>query len=66
MNQAGTHDNGIVDYPSPGYANTLEGYMAAITGRRGLVISEVVSCNTKYSPFNKNYCDMVEIFNNSD
>ncbi len=65
-NTAWTHDRGIVDYPSPGYENTESGSTLAITSRRGLVISEVVSSNTKYSPFNRKYCDMVEIYNASD
>lgn len=65
-NTSWTFDNGISYIPSPGHPNTSEGYAASITDRRGLVITEVVSSNTKYSKFNKNYCDMVEIFNSSD
>lgn len=65
-NTSWTFDNGIVNIPSPGYENTELGYTLAVTSRKGLLISEVVSSNTKYSPFNKKYCDMVEIFNGTD
>ena len=61
-----TYDKGVVNYPSPGYENTEEGSVRAITDRKGLIITEVISSNTKYSPLNKKYCDMVEIYNNSD
>jgi len=65
-NTSWTHDIGVCDAPSPGYANTHKGYIASVTARSGLIISEVVSSNTKYSPLNKQYCDMVELYNNSD
>ncbi|MBQ8741913.1 MAG: CotH kinase family protein [Clostridia bacterium] len=62
-----TCDNGAVDYPTPGRANTPDEHIAMICERKGLVISEVISSNTKYALFNKKYyCDVVEIFNNSD
>ncbi|MBP3333034.1 MAG: CotH kinase family protein [Clostridia bacterium] len=61
-----TYDKGVVSYPSPGYENTEAGSISAIMSRKGLIISEVISSNTKYSPFNKKYCDMVEIYNSSD
>ncbi len=63
---AWTYDKGVVNYPSPAHENTERGSVLAITGRKGLVITEVISSNTKYSPFNKKYCDMVEIFNGTD
>ena len=61
-----TYDKGVVNYPSPGYENTEEGSVLAITSRKGLIITEVMSSNTKYLPFNKKHCDMVEIYNDSD
>ncbi len=62
-----THDVGVVDYPSPGYANTKENSIAFINSRKGLIITEVISSNTKYALFNKKYyCDVVELYNNSD
>ena len=64
-NTSWTCDKGVVDYPTPGMANTVENHASIICQRKGLVISEVISSNTKYSPFNKKYCDVVEIFNNS-
>lgn len=64
-NTSWTYDNGVVNYPSPGYENTKEGNSKAITSRKGLVISEVISSNKKYSKFNGVYCDIVELYNNS-
>ncbi len=65
-NYSWTHDHGTVDYPTPGYANLPSNNIKLITGRKGLVISEVISSNSKYSPLNKEYYDMVELHNNSD
>ncbi len=64
-NTSWTYDNGVVDYPSPGYENTKAGNGKAVTSRKGLVISEVISSNGKYSKFNGVYCDIVELYNNS-
>ena len=63
---AWTYDKGVVNYPSPAHENTEKGSTLAVTARKGLIITEVISSNTKYSPFNKKYCDMVEIYNGTD
>lgn len=65
-NTSWTYDKGVVDYPSPYFENTKAGNMKAITSRKGLVISEVISSNKKYSKFNGVYCDIVELYNNTD
>lgn len=65
-NTSWTYDAGIVTIPSPGYANTEDGWMAAINSRKGLVVSEVISSNSKISPKDGEYYDMVELWNNSD
>lgn len=65
-NTSWTWDAGIVTIPSPGYANTEEGWLAAINSRKGLVISEIISSNSKISPKNGECYDMVELWNNSD
>lgn len=65
-NTSWTYDRGVVDQPSPGYANTEEGWLAAINERKGLLISEVISSNSKISPIGGECYDMVELWNNSD
>lgn len=65
-NYSWTCDHGIVDYPTPGYANNPANNLKVITERKGLVISEVISSNTKYSPISGKYYDIVELYNNSD
>lgn len=65
-NTSWTFDCGIVDYPSPGYENTKEGNLLYINSRSGLIISEIISSNSKYSMFNGEYCDIVELYNNSN
>ena len=60
--------NGICAYPTPGYANNVEGYTAYLEGLTlpELIISEVISSNSKYVPVGGKCYDMVEIRNNSD
>lgn len=65
-NYSWTYDHGTVDYPTPGYANTPSNNIKLISERKGLVISEVISSNTKYSALNKKYYDIVELYNNSE
>lgn len=60
------HERGIVEEPSPGYPNTREGMYAAICHRTGLVISEVIPSNGSYMRLNKEYYDIVELWNCSD
>lgn len=60
------HEQGITTTASPGYPNTAEGHYASICDRKGLVISEVIASNGSYSKLNKEYYDIVELWNNSD
>lgn len=53
----------ICSLPSPGYENTNEGAFAYASAGRGLVINEVISSNTKYKKYSKDYFDMVELYN---
>lgn len=63
-NTAWTYDRGIVTEPSPGYPNTSDGHNSAIGTRAGLVISEVISSNSKYYAVDGEYYDLVELKNN--
>ena len=57
-------EHGLNPWPSPGYANTFEGaeaYRASL--QQKLVISEVVSSNSKLLPLNDDYHDLIEIQN---
>lgn len=65
-NTSWTYDKGIVSYPSPYYENTPKGNTQSITSRVGIVISEVVASNTKFSPYKRKYYDIIELYNNSD
>lgn len=65
-NTAWTYDRGTVNQPSPGQPNTEEGWLIAIGERKGLLISEVISSNSKIAPVNGECYDMVELWNNSD
>ncbi len=56
---------GISTIPTPGYPNTEEGYNEYISSRQGLVISEVITSNTRYKKYQSDYHDMVELYNNS-
>ena len=60
------HEQGITTTASPGYPNTREGHFSSVCDRRGLVISEVIASNGSYSKLNKEYYDIVELWNNSD
>jgi len=52
--------------PTPGYENSTEGYYAYVNARKGLIINEVLSSNTKYKKLSGEYHDLVELYNNSD
>lgn len=65
-NSSWTYDKGVSNTPSPGFENTEKGYFASICARKGLVISEVLSSNSKYSPYKGSYTDIVELYNNSN
>lgn len=59
---------GICEHPTPGFANTEEGYLAYLETivLPALVINEVVSSNSRYMPVEGEYYDLVEIMNTSD
>ena len=61
-------ENGVCRYPTPGQANTEEGYYAYLQTITlpELIISEVMSSNSKYLPVGGEYYDLVEIKNNSN
>lgn len=65
-NTAWTYDRGIITKPSPGYPNTDDGYLAAISSRVGLIITEVISSNSKYYAIGGEYYDLVELKNATD
>ena len=56
---------GICTYPTPGYANTLDGYISYLNSvpLPDLIISEVVSSNGSILPFKGQYYDLAEICN---
>ena len=56
---------GISTLPSPGYKNGKEGYEAYICSRTGLVISEVLPSNTSAYAVDKEYYDIIELYNAS-
>ena len=59
-------EHGLTQQPSPGYPNTAEGaaaYRATLTPRQTLVISEVVSSNSRFSPVDGEYYDLIELQN---
>lgn len=60
--------NGICQYPTPGQANTAEGYNAYLQALTlpELIISEVMSSNSVYLPIGGECYDLVEIKNHSD
>lgn len=60
--------SGICTYPTPGYANTEEGYLSYLESLTlpELMISEVMSSNSKYLPFKGECYDLIEVKNNSD
>ena len=59
---------GVCPYPTPGQPNTEEGYYAYLQTLvlPELIISEVMSSNSKYMPVGGKYYDLVEVKNNSD
>lgn len=60
-------ENGVCQYPTPGFANNQEGYLAYLETLTlpELVITEVMSSNSKLYPVSGKYYDMVEVYNNS-
>lgn len=61
-----TIEKGVSKTPSPGYPNSEEGAYMYAGDRRGLVINEVISSNSKYKKYGDDYYDIVELYNNSD
>ncbi len=59
---------GICPWPTPGYANTVDGYYAYLEGQSlpALSISEAMSSNSKFLPVGRECFDLVEIRNNSE
>lgn len=60
---------GICPFPTPGYANTVDGYTAYLnsTDQPELIISEVMAANGSYYAINYfYYYDLVEVMNASD
>ena len=64
-NQVFTGEQTLSELPSPGFANTEAGYAAYIASRKGLLINEVITSNSKYNKTDGDYYDMVELVNNS-
>ena len=60
--------DGVCQYPTPGYANTLEGYRAYLASVTlpELIINEVMTSNNTYKAADGGCHDMVEIRNNSN
>ena len=59
-------EHGLTQQPSPGYANTAEGaaaYRALIGAQQTLVVSEVISSNSKLLPQGGEYNDLIELQN---
>ncbi|MBR5289057.1 MAG: CotH kinase family protein [Clostridia bacterium] len=62
-------EHGLTDQPSPGYPNTAEGaalYRASYMAGQTLIISEVVSSNSKLLPQSDQYNDLIELQNIGD
>ena len=57
---------GMSRTPSPGYPNSEQGMLSHIFSRKGLIINEVLSSNSKYKALSKEYYDIVELYNNTD
>jgi len=64
--EAYAHGIGICLYPTPGHPNTPEHTMSAICNRTGLIITEVMSSNSKLHKTDGEFYDMIELCNNSD
>ncbi len=60
--------NGLCPWPTPGFANTQEGYAAYLNSLQlpALIISEVMSSNSLHNPVGGKAYDMVELYNRSD
>ena len=60
--------DGVCEYPTPGYPNTEDGYTAYLNSITlpELIINEVVSSNSKYLAVKNEYYDLVEVLNRSD
>ena len=58
---------GVCAYPTPGFANTQEGYQSYIRSLLlpELIVSEVMSSNNQYLPVKGECYDWVEVYNNS-
>lgn len=60
-------ENGeLCESPTPGFENSDAGITAYLALRKGLLINEVISSNTKYVKTNGDYFDMIELVNDSD
>jgi len=60
---------GLTQQPSPGHPNTAEGaaaYRASFTAGQTLVVSEVISSNSKLLPQNDEFNDLIELQNVGD
>lgn len=63
-NNVWQREHGLTQQPSPGYANTAAGAAAyRATFEQALVISEVISSNSKLLPLNDEYNDLIELQN---
>lgn len=60
-------EGGSCQYPSPGFANTLEGHMEYLQTQAlpDLIINEAISSNSKHLPVDGECYDIVELKNNS-
>lgn len=61
-------NNGICQYPTPGFSNTEDGYLNYLSQLTlpELIISEAMSSNSKHMPVNGKHYDLVELKNNTD
>ena len=62
-------EHGLTQQPSPGYPNTAEGaaaYRASLAQGQTLIISEVVSSNSRLLPQDGEYYDLIELQNTGD
>lgn len=68
MNGESVDSNGLCVYPTPGYANTEEGYLRYLSqlALPELIINEALSSNSKYLPVGGECYDLVELKNNSN
>ena len=62
-------EHGLTQQPSPGYPNTAEGaaaYRALFAQGQTLIVSEVVSSNSRLLPQDGEYYDLIELQNTGD